>query len=104
VRSHRAAATRPGSPAWGHRNIRGAMMLSTLWGLPFENPGTLIDTAARAEADHTTVAYLRERLVRFAVGVATGRPPKTVRHPTLRDAIAASPPQWEPSPHPTTVN
>jgi len=156
---------RPCSPAWGHRNIRGAMMLSALWGLPFENPETLIDAAAQAEVNHTifqptaeplagigdwpatfigrgiwdeyqgplsaysayrragrhaelvfvrgphsenedgdaNVGYLRDRLVKFAVGVATGRPVETVRYATLRDAIAASPPQWEPSTRPTRV-
>ena len=156
---------RPCSPAWGHRNIRGAMMVSALWGLPFENPGMLIDAAAQAEVNHTifqptseplagigdwpatfigrglwdeyqgplaayvayqragphaelvfvrgphsenehgaaNVAYLRDRLVRFAVGVATGKPVPTVRYATMRDAIAASPALWEPSTRPTTV-
>jgi pimeloyl-ACP methyl ester carboxylesterase len=156
----------PCSPPWGHRNIRGAVMLSTLWGLPFEDPVSLIFSAAQAEVNHlvylptseplagiadwpatfigrgvwdeyqgplaafsayqraagraelafvrgphsenehgpANVAYLRDRLVRFSVRAVTGGPASTgPRHATLRDAIAASPPIWEPSTVPTAV-
>jgi hypothetical protein len=157
---------RPCSPPWGHRNIRGALLLSTLWGLPFDDPGDLIYAAAQAKVNHfiytptseplagigdwpavfigkgiwdeyqgpfavfsayqraagraelalvrgphsenehgeANVAFLRERLVRFAERAVTGAPVAGPRYATLRDAIAASPPTWEPSTVPTPVD
>jgi hypothetical protein len=156
---------RPCHPAWGHRNIRGALLLSTLWGLPFDDPGNLIYAAAQAQVNHfiytptseplagvrdwpavfigkgiwdeyqgplgtfnayqraagraelmlvrgphsenehgvANVAFMRERLVRFAVRAVTGAPVAGPRYATLRDAIAASPPTWEPSTTPVPV-
>jgi hypothetical protein len=158
----------PGQPCsapWGHRNIRGALILSAQWGLPFADPGDLIYAAAQAEVNHliygptseplaglgdwpatfigqglwdewqgplasfsayqrlggraelafvrgphsenehgpANVAYLRDRLVRFAVAVVTGAPAPGSRFATLRDAVAASPAIWEPSTVPTPV-
>ena len=43
---------------------------------------------------------MRRRLVAFAVRAVTGRPVAGPHYATLRDAIAASPPTWEPSTHP----
>ncbi|MCA2213938.1 alpha/beta hydrolase family protein [Jidongwangia harbinensis] len=162
------AVDTPGRPChapWGHRNIRGAMMLSTLWGLPFEDPGNLVYVAAHAEVNHlvylptseplagiadwpatfigrgvwdeyqgplasfsayqraggraelalvrgphsenehgpANVAYMRERMVGFAVRAVTGGPVGGARYATLRDAIAASPPISEPSTVPAPV-
>ncbi|UQU66922.1 alpha/beta hydrolase [Couchioplanes caeruleus] len=156
---------RPCSPPWGHRNIRGALLLSTLWGMPFGDPGDLVYTAAHAEVNHSiytptseplagigdwpavfigkgiwdeyegplgvfsayqrsagraelvlvrgphsenehgtaNVAVMRDRLVRFAVRAVTGTRVAGPRYATLRDAIAASPPTWEPSTTPTPV-
>jgi hypothetical protein len=156
---------RPCAAPWGNRNIRGALILSAQWGLPFADPGQLIYAAAQAEVNHliyaptseplaglgdwpalfigqgiwdeyqgplasfsayrraggraelalvrgphsenehgaANLAYLRERLVRFAVATVTGAPAGGARFPTLRDALAASPPTWEPSTVPTAV-
>ncbi|WP_433717814.1 hypothetical protein ACQP2Y_26930 [Actinoplanes sp. CA-051413] len=158
----------PGQPCsepWGHRNIRGALLLSAQWGFPFFDPGDLVYAAAQAEVNHfiyaptseplaglgdwpatfiaqgawdeyqgplasfsayrraggraelalvrgphsenehgpANVAYVRERLVRFAVATVTGAPASGSRFATLRDTIAASPPTWEPSTVPTAV-
>jgi hypothetical protein len=58
-----------------------------------------------SENEHgpANVAYVRERLVRFAVATVTGAPASGSRFATLREAIAASPPTWEPSTVPTAV-
>ncbi|WP_344932464.1 hypothetical protein, partial [Actinoplanes nipponensis] len=52
-----------------------------------------------SENEHgaANVAYLRERLVRFATAVVTGAPVPASRFATLPEAVAASPPVWEPS-------
>lgn len=156
---------RPCAEPWGHRNVRGALLLSAQWGLPYVEPGELIYAAAQAEVNHVVyrptseplaglgdwpatfigqgvwdewqgplasfdayrraghraelvfvrgphsenehgpanVAYLRDRLVRFAVAVVTRALAGRQRFATLRDAIAASPPLWEPSTVPTRV-
>jgi hypothetical protein len=44
---------------------------------------------------------MQRRAARFAVNAALGQPAGQAPYADLRDAIAASPPIWEPSTQPT---
>ena len=55
----------PGQPCsapWGHRNIRGALLLSAGFGIPFYGADALTWTAAQAEVNHTVYAPTSEPL------------------------------------------
>jgi hypothetical protein len=53
------------------------------------------------EGGPAVVALQQDRVTRFAVDAALGRPHRQRRFRNLRSAIAASPPVWEPSTQPT---
>jgi pimeloyl-ACP methyl ester carboxylesterase len=149
---------RPCHPRAGHGNVKGAVLLSALFG-GFGDPATLPFIAAERQVNHVVlfptseplagigswpavffgkglwddvqgpfaafnayqraggtkellfvrgphsevqhgpanVAVMQQRVARFAVRAALGRPSRQPAYADLRDAIAASPPIWEPS-------
>jgi pimeloyl-ACP methyl ester carboxylesterase len=149
-------------PPAGHRNIRGAVLLSALFG-GFGNPADLAFVAAERKVNHVllfptseplagigswpavffgkglwddvqgpygtfnayaragdakellfirgphsevdqgpaNVALMQDRVAAFAVGAALGQPSGQPVYADLKEAIAASPPIWEPSTQPT---
>jgi pimeloyl-ACP methyl ester carboxylesterase len=153
---------RPCHPPAGHRNVRGAVLLSALFG-GFGNPAELPFVAAPREVNHivllptseplagiaawpavffgkglwddvqgpfatfdayaragpmkellfvrgphsevqqgaANVALMQHRVAEFAVRAALGMAPGQAPYGDLREAIAASPPIWEPSTQPT---
>jgi hypothetical protein len=153
---------RPCHPPVHHRNIKGAVLLASLFG-GFGDPGQLAFIAAEREVNHiaflptseplagiaswpavffgkglwddiqgpfatfdayrragpmkellfvrgphsevehgpANVALMQDRVVAFAVKVALGEPSDQAPYAGLDDAIAASPPSWEPSTQPT---
>jgi hypothetical protein len=153
---------RPCHPPEGHRNVKGAVLLSALFG-GFGDPAVLPFVAAPREVNHivllptseplagigswpavffgkglwddvqgpfatfnaysrvrgmkellfirgphsevtqgpANVALMQRRVAEFAVKAALGKPSGRPRYADLREAIAASPPIWEPSTQPT---
>jgi hypothetical protein len=75
-----------------YRRVRGPKELFLYRGPHSENEG-----------GPQNVALAQDRVTRFAVDAALGRAHRTPRLATLQDAVAASPPFWEPSTTPTAV-
>ena len=57
---------------------------------------------SEAEGGAANVGLQARHLARFAADAVLGRPHRRTRLRTLRDAVAASPPIWEPSTQPTS--
>jgi hypothetical protein len=67
------------------------------------NKELLFVRGPHSEVEHgpANVVLMQDRVAEFAVRAARGQPSDQPTYTDLRDAIAASPPSWEPSTQPT---